>query len=56
MSWLKNNKGDGGYFWDSGLWNPASDIRSINDIDFYCRYLDKQKYACKCQTMLLAYT
>ena len=55
MPWLKNDKCDGGYFWASGLWNPAYDIRSINDIDFYRRYLDKQKYACKSQTMLVAY-
>ncbi len=55
MPWLKNDKCDGGYFWGSGLWNPAYDIRSVNDIDFYKRYLDKQKYACKAQTMLVAY-
>jgi len=55
MPWLKNDKWDGGYFWGSGLWNPAYDIRSVNDIEFYRRYLDKQKYACKHQTMLLAY-
>jgi REP element-mobilizing transposase RayT len=42
-------------FWGSGLWNPAYDIRSINDMDFYERYLDKQKYASACQTMLSAY-
>ncbi len=42
-------------FWGSGLWTPAYDIRSINDMDFYERYLDKQKYASACQTMLGAY-
>ena len=42
-------------FWGSGLWNPAYDIRSINDMDFYSRYLDKQKYACAGQKMLLAF-
>jgi len=50
VPWLKQQK-----FWGSGLWNPAYDIRSINDIDFYRRYLDKQKYSCKHQTMLSAY-
>jgi len=42
-------------FWGSGLWNPAYDIRSINDMAFYERYLDKQKYASAGQTMLSAY-
>ena len=42
-------------FWGSGLWNPAYDIRSINDMDFYERYLDKQKYAYAGQRMLTAY-
>lgn len=55
MPWLKNNRWEGGYFWDSGLWNPAYDIRSINDMAFYDRYLDKQKYSSKHQTMLTAY-
>ncbi len=50
IPWLKKTK-----FWGSGLWNPAYDIRSINDIDFYERYLDKQKYASAGQTMLSAY-
>ncbi len=50
VPYLKKTK-----FWDSGLWNPAYDIRSINDMDFYERYLDKQKYACAGQTMLGAY-
>ena len=50
VPWLKIKK-----FWGSGLWNPAYDIRSISDIDFYRRYLDKQKYSCKHQTMLSAY-
>ena len=43
MPWLNKSKWEGGYFWNSGLWNPAYDIRSVNDIDFYDRYLDKQK-------------
>ena len=42
-------------FWSSGLWNPAYDIRSINDMNFYERYLDKQKYASAGQTVLSAY-
>jgi len=50
MPWLKKKK-----FWGSGLWNPAYDIRSINDMDFYDRYLDKQKYASAGQRMLTAY-
>lgn len=55
MPWLKNNKWGGGYFWNSGFWNPAYDIRSINDMDFYNRYLDKQRYSGTGQTMLLAF-
>lgn len=55
MPWLKYNKWEGGYFWDSGLWNPAYDIRSINDMDFYDRYLDKQKYSDTNQKTLTAY-
>ncbi|MFH1316794.1 MAG: transposase, partial [Candidatus Woesearchaeota archaeon] len=50
LPWIKKQK-----FWGSGLWNPAYDIRSINDMDFYCRYLDKQKYACAGQRMITAY-
>ena len=42
-------------FWGSGLWNPAYDIRNISDMNFYERYLDKQKYASAGQTMLSAY-
>jgi putative transposase len=38
--WIKKR-----WFWGSGLWNPAYDIRSMNDIGFYFRYLDKQKYS-----------
>ena len=55
MPWLKNNKWEGGYFWNSGLWNPAYDIRSINDIKFYERYLDKQKYSCRSQKTLASF-
>ena len=50
MPWLKKKK-----FWGSGLWNPAYDIRSINDMDVYNRYLDKQKYSGTNQTMLTSY-
>jgi len=42
MPWLKSNTWEGGYFWDSGLWNPAYDIRNISNMDFYERYLDRQ--------------
>ena len=55
MPWLKKSKWEGGYFWNSGLWNPAYDIRSVNDIEFYDRYLDKQKYSSTSQTMLTSY-
>ena len=55
MPWLKKNKWEGGYFWDSSLWNPAYDIRSVNDIVFYNRYLDRQKYSSTNQTMLTSY-
>lgn len=55
MPWLKDDRWDGGYFWDSGFWNPAYDIRSINDMDFYNRYLDKQKYSGTGQKMLTAF-
>ena len=55
MPWLKANKWEGGYFWNSGLWNPAYDIRSVNDIAFYKRYLDRQKYSSTNQTMLTSY-
>ena len=47
LPWLKKTK-----FWGSGLWNPAYDIRSINDMSVYERYLDKQKYSSTNQTML----
>jgi putative transposase len=50
MPWLKKQK-----FWGSGLWNPAYDIRSINNIDFYRRYLDKQKYSSTNQKMLTSF-
>ena len=55
MPWLKNDRWHGGYFWNSGLWNPAYDIRSINDMDFYSRYLDRQKYSSKGQKTLTIY-
>jgi len=50
LPWLKKQK-----FWGSGLWNPAYDIRSISDMDFYSRYLDKQKYSSTNQKMLIAF-
>ena len=50
LPWLKKSK-----FWGSGLWNPAYDIRSINDMDFYNRYLDKQKYSSTNQKMLTVF-
>jgi len=50
MPWLKSTK-----FWGSGLWNPSYDIRNINDMDFYMRYLDKQKYSSTNQKMLTAF-
>ena len=55
MPWLKNDRWEGGYFWKSGLWNPAYDVRSINNMDFYSRYLDKQKYSSTHQMMLTTY-
>ena len=55
MPWLKANKWEGGYFWNSGLWNPAYDIRNVSDLDFYMRYLDRQKYSETCQTILSSY-
>ena len=50
LPWLKKTK-----FWGSGFWNPAYDIRSINDMGVYLRYLDKQKYSSTNQKMLSAY-
>ena len=50
IPWLKKTR-----FWGSGLWNLAYDIRNINDMSFYERYLDKQKYSSTNQTMLSAY-
>ena len=47
LPFLKKTK-----FWGSGLWNPSYDIRSINDMKIYTRYLDKQKYASKGQQTL----
>ncbi len=55
MPWLKANKWEGGYFWKSGLWNPAYDIRNVSDMDFYMRYLDRQKYSAAGQTTLASY-
>jgi len=47
--WLKKQ-----YFWGSGLWNPAYDIRA-HDPDVISRYIDKQKYAHAGQKMLSGY-
>jgi len=47
--WLKSRLFRGG-----GFWNPATDGRS-GDMDFYSRYLDKQKYASAAQTTVLAF-
>ena len=47
--WLKHK-----YFWKSGLWNPAYDIRS-HDIEILSRYIDKQKYSDKGQKTLLVF-
>ena len=55
MPWLKNSKWEGGYFWNSGLWNPAYDIRNVNDLGVYMRYLDKQKYSAAGQTTLISF-
>ena len=55
MPWLKNDKRNGGYFWNSGFWNPAYDIRGISDMAIYERYLDKQKYSSKGQKTLLSF-
>ena len=38
--WIKKK-----WFWNSGFWNPAYDIRSMNDVATYERYLDKQYYS-----------
>ena len=40
--WLKQR-----FFWVSGLWSRAYDIRGVTDLSIYLRYLDKQKYASK---------
>ncbi len=50
MPWLKKSR-----FWGSGLWNPAYDIRGVNDINIYLRYLDKQKYADNGQKTLVSF-
>ena len=38
--WIKKR-----WFWGSGFWNPAYDIRSMSDMGLYSRYLDKQQYS-----------
>jgi len=47
--WLKSWLFRGG-----GFWNPATDGRS-GDMDFYSRYLDKQKYAATTQKTLATF-
>lgn len=49
LPWLKSRR-----FWGSGLWNPAYDIRT-GDMEFYGRYLDKQKYASVGQKTLVGF-
>ena len=49
LPWVKKR-----YFWDSGLWNPAYDIRS-HDLSILKRYVQKQKYSGTGQTTLLMY-
>ena len=39
-----------------GFWNPAYDIRSVNDMGIYMRYLYKQKYAPKGQVTLASFS
>ena len=48
--WIKKQ-----FFWGSGLWNPAYDIRA-HDPGVISRYIDKQKYAYAGQKMLTNYT
>ncbi|MFH1399128.1 MAG: transposase [Candidatus Woesearchaeota archaeon] len=47
--WLKKR-----YFWGSGLWNLAYDIRA-NDPAIISRYIDRQKYAHAGQRTLSCY-
>ena len=47
--WVKKK-----YFWGSGFWNPAYDVRS-HERGILSRYLDKQKYAYAGQKMLVAF-
>jgi len=47
--WLKKR-----YFWGSGLWNPAYDIRA-HDPGVISRYIEKQKYAHAGQRMISSY-
>ena len=41
---LKRNKWDGGFFWNSGLWNPAYYIGSPRNLENTVNYIRKQKY------------
>ena len=49
LPWLKKK-----YFWNSGLWNPAYDIRA-HDPGVISRYIDKQKYSFAGQKTLISY-
>src|SRR3989344_2652887 len=44
---LKNQKIEGGKFWDSGLWNPAYYLGSPKDLATTKRYIQNQKYGSK---------
>lgn len=41
---LKKPKREGGLFWDSGLWSPASYGNSPTDLVFTVNYVKTQKY------------
>jgi len=41
---LKKSKEEGGKFWDSGLWSPASYGANPSDITFTVNYIRTQKY------------
>ena len=41
---LKRPKGEGGLFWDSGLWNPAYYMGAPKNMEHTIRYIRKQKY------------
>lgn len=41
---LKLPKEQGGLFWGSGLWSPASYSNSPSDLEFTMNYIKRQKY------------